>query len=90
MRQRGCGKKLSSDSRRLFWWRLALHCGKPHPDLLLAGLSYRQMREIEAYANIEAIGWDVGVSRPRTSEDSPETEEVEDKLDRILGSFEKR
>jgi hypothetical protein len=48
------------------------------------------MREIEAYANIEAIGWDVGVSRPRTSEDSPETEEVEDKLDRILGSFEKR
>jgi hypothetical protein len=51
------------------------------------------MREIEAYASIEPIGWDVGVSRPRTSEDSPdkeEKEEVEDKLDRILGSFEKR
>jgi hypothetical protein len=48
------------------------------------------MREIEAYASIEAIGWDVGVSRPRTSEEPPDKEEVEDKLDRILGSFEKR
>ena len=61
-----------------------MHCGLPHPDLLLAVLDARQMREIEIYAGIEPISWDVGVSQPRAKRD------IEAKIDNIFNSYEKK
>lgn len=45
--------------------------GYGHPDRLLAGLNYRQQRQIEIYAGLEPIGGMIGVSEPAAAEPEP-------------------
>lgn len=67
-----------------------MHCGRAHPDHLLAGLTVRQMLEIEWYAGLEPISWDIGVSQPpETKKETKTRSDVEKKLDAILTPFEK-
>ena len=63
-----------------------MHCGLPHPDLLFAVLSLRQMNEIRIYSGIEPIGWDVGVSSPAKPKKDAN---IERKMDDLLGQYEK-
>ena len=50
-------------------------------------LDERQKKEIEIYAGIEPISWDVGVSRPVEDSEPGKDEKVESELDNILSGF---
>ena len=49
-------KRLRADKRRLNHWRITVALGYRHPDHLMAGMTVRQLRELELFYNIEPFG----------------------------------
>lgn len=52
----GVGKKLKDEPGRRDLFRLAIACGYPHPDLMLAQLDSIQLEEMRAFMDLELIG----------------------------------